>query len=453
MGDFRPLVSGIDRQLSEAFPDEPTWRVVAALRSHVNDPRYLRALAEGGQRHTLDGEPRGPVSEDHREHARRRLAELEGPAEAGDGEEDRTEALRARLAAHYTVINRFRPLARSVASRLPRELKDVPRYRILAALQRHMDDPRYLQALLHEAERRDLDGQPAEPVTAAEREAAYQRLAEIGEADDAVGGTSRTHRLVTELRERFPVLERFQPLASGIEWALIDACPGQPAWRVIAALRSQIGDPRYQRALLHSDHRRRLTGEAADPVTEDQRHHARHLLAQRGFPQAPEAVSHRLARTAFQGVRYVLQRQARHRFGEAAELRDPRGPEATARLIRGVLTVADAEAWRALLAEEPIPEELPAWEWLAPPEGGEDPGASEEARLRAVFQGIRFAFREQAALLYAEGEVARTGQLLDGPLPRQRVDRLADRLAEGADAAAWLAELDFHRQAGAGIQG
>ena len=447
LAEFQPLVSGIDRQLTAAFPDEPQWRVVAALRSHVRDPRYLRGIAGGGSRHTLHGEAHEPVADEHRAHARQRLAELVGVEEAGETEQteeadgDRTEALRSQMEADYAVIRRFRPLAKSAAEKLARALKPAPRWRVLAALQRHMDDPRYLQAVLHEDQRRDLNGEAVAQVTQEEREQAYQRLQALGETEDAAAGASRTRLLWDGLRARFPVLEHLLPLGSGVERELLAASPGQPAWRIIAGLRSHIGDPRYQRGQVHCEQRYHLDGTPASTIAENQRTHARQRLAERGFPEEPEPAAQRRVRTAYQGARFILEHQARQCFAVKPDLSAPRGPEATAALARAVLQASAADWPNRLAAIPPADDPPPPWEWLAAPEGGPDPTASEAERLQLVFAGIRFVFREQCAYLHPEATVAETDRLLTGPLPRPRVERLATLLTSQPDAEAWLAEL------------
>ncbi|MFA9461901.1 ProQ/FINO family protein [Thiohalorhabdus sp. Cl-TMA] len=65
----------------------PSWRKIAALRRHVSDPRYLRAVAQGGKRHNLYGLPVGEITEPERGHA---LAALYGLTE-GDPSQQQQE--------------------------------------------------------------------------------------------------------------------------------------------------------------------------------------------------------------------------------------------------------------------------------------------------------------------------------------------------------------------------
>ena len=52
--DFLPLASGIETMLAGHFPDDPSWRVLAALRRHVNKAAYLRALVRHQYRYNLE---------------------------------------------------------------------------------------------------------------------------------------------------------------------------------------------------------------------------------------------------------------------------------------------------------------------------------------------------------------------------------------------------------------
>lgn len=90
VAEYLPLISGIEDEIGRHFPDVPNWRVIAALRRHVNDSRYLKAILRNEQRHNLLGDPVGEVTESERAHAMERLKKLGGGADnedAGDGDD------------------------------------------------------------------------------------------------------------------------------------------------------------------------------------------------------------------------------------------------------------------------------------------------------------------------------------------------------------------------------
>ncbi|MEF8792840.1 ProQ/FINO family protein [Thiohalorhabdus sp.] len=85
MGEFEPLMRGIERELTQSLSGEPGWRVVAALRRHVSDPVYLRAVGQGELRYSLFGDPVGEVTEAERQYALARLHAYEGkPTQSRD---------------------------------------------------------------------------------------------------------------------------------------------------------------------------------------------------------------------------------------------------------------------------------------------------------------------------------------------------------------------------------
>lgn len=139
--EFYPLASGVDRQLVEGFPQQPSWRVIAALRRHVLDPRYLRAVADGEFRYSLDGQRQDPVCEGHREHALLRLSEMEQEDNSGPAEEDlsrivyrgarfvllqQVSYLYGQQTAQQTAELLSRPLERGQIEDLARRLVDQP---------------------------------------------------------------------------------------------------------------------------------------------------------------------------------------------------------------------------------------------------------------------------------------------------------------------------------------
>jgi hypothetical protein len=137
--DFYPLASGVDRKLVEDFPREPSWRVIAALRRHVLDPRYLRAVADGEFRYSLDGQRQGPVSEEHREYALMRLSEMEQEQESGLSDQDlsrivykgarfvllqQVDYVYGQRTAQQTAELMARPLEKRQVEHLARQLMD-----------------------------------------------------------------------------------------------------------------------------------------------------------------------------------------------------------------------------------------------------------------------------------------------------------------------------------------
>jgi hypothetical protein len=97
--DFQPLASGIEDTLSRRFPNDPSWRVIAALRRHIQRPAYLRTILSHQERLDLDGKPVARISEAERLHAKEQLAaQGEGiPAEGEDALGQITEGFRLLL--------------------------------------------------------------------------------------------------------------------------------------------------------------------------------------------------------------------------------------------------------------------------------------------------------------------------------------------------------------------
>jgi sRNA-binding protein len=73
----RPLQIGVGAEIEAALKGEVPRRLVRQAISYwVHASDYLVSVARpGAMRHTLDGVPVEPVAEEHREHARKRLAE------------------------------------------------------------------------------------------------------------------------------------------------------------------------------------------------------------------------------------------------------------------------------------------------------------------------------------------------------------------------------------------
>lgn len=122
VAEYLPLISGIEDEIGRHFPDVPNWRVIAALRRHVNDTRYLKAILRNEQRFNLLGDPAGEVTEGERAHAMERLEKLGASTEVNedDGGGDALEDIRhgqrlmlcklARARFGEDVVRRGRPL-------------------------------------------------------------------------------------------------------------------------------------------------------------------------------------------------------------------------------------------------------------------------------------------------------------------------------------------------------
>jgi len=74
-GNVRPLAIGIQKDLAEARPENVSHLGISrALARWVQQSAYQQALAaEGARRFNLDGSDAGPVSDDHRNHAKELL--------------------------------------------------------------------------------------------------------------------------------------------------------------------------------------------------------------------------------------------------------------------------------------------------------------------------------------------------------------------------------------------
>jgi ProP effector len=74
---IRPLAVGIHQLLEKEFPDRSPEQIRRAI-AQWRYPRlgaYLRAVARGGARYDLDGQPCGEVTEGEKDNARQRLHE------------------------------------------------------------------------------------------------------------------------------------------------------------------------------------------------------------------------------------------------------------------------------------------------------------------------------------------------------------------------------------------
>jgi len=76
-GGFRPLALGLGPQIIAEAAEGYEKPIKEAIRRLVRSWQYLEAsAAEGAQRHDLQGDPVGPVSDEHRASAMERLAEM-----------------------------------------------------------------------------------------------------------------------------------------------------------------------------------------------------------------------------------------------------------------------------------------------------------------------------------------------------------------------------------------
>lgn len=71
----KPLTIGIHREVAQRLPAySPGWiRKALTLWLHPRKEAHLQALAAGGSRYDLEGNPRGAVSPEHREWAVKEL--------------------------------------------------------------------------------------------------------------------------------------------------------------------------------------------------------------------------------------------------------------------------------------------------------------------------------------------------------------------------------------------
>lgn len=82
--------------------------------------------------------------------------------------------------------------------------------------------------------------------------------------------TEAAKALLTQLRERFPVLADFRPLKLLVHLEVRAALEGVPHIRIADALGWHVNSPRYQKALAKGGPRYNLAGEVAGEVTPDQ---------------------------------------------------------------------------------------------------------------------------------------------------------------------------------------
>lgn len=99
---IRPLKLHIQADIQQRAPGVFSKAALSHfLRRYTASPAYLQALARTPQRHDLDGQPAGEVSDEHRQAARDELARRRQAHEAQRAEEDEARRGRARLLRDY----------------------------------------------------------------------------------------------------------------------------------------------------------------------------------------------------------------------------------------------------------------------------------------------------------------------------------------------------------------
>ena len=73
----KPLIIGIHEELQAAHPELSLEIIRAIMRYHTRWSVYLRALARGGMRYNLQGEPIERIKEGHMAFAAKRLEKIE----------------------------------------------------------------------------------------------------------------------------------------------------------------------------------------------------------------------------------------------------------------------------------------------------------------------------------------------------------------------------------------
>lgn len=107
---IRPLKLHIQADIQQRAPGVFTKAALSNfLRRYTASPAYLQALARTPQRHDLDGQPAGEVSEEHRQGARDELQRRRTEHETRRAEEDEARRGRARLLRDFETTTLTRP--------------------------------------------------------------------------------------------------------------------------------------------------------------------------------------------------------------------------------------------------------------------------------------------------------------------------------------------------------
>jgi ProP effector len=106
----RPLKLHIQADIQQRAPGVFTKAALSNfLRRYTASPAYLQALARTPQRHDLDGQPAGEVSDEHRQGARDELLRRRTEHETRRAEEDEARRGRARLLRDFETTTLTRP--------------------------------------------------------------------------------------------------------------------------------------------------------------------------------------------------------------------------------------------------------------------------------------------------------------------------------------------------------
>jgi ProP effector len=100
-----PLSIGVHQEIRARYPDEARHVIAGAMRIYTSGIAYQKALAGGGARVGLDGQPNGEVTAEQAELARQTVAKAvggRGKSSKSPRREAVTDAKLARLKQHFT---------------------------------------------------------------------------------------------------------------------------------------------------------------------------------------------------------------------------------------------------------------------------------------------------------------------------------------------------------------
>jgi sRNA-binding protein len=120
--EHRPLKIGIDADLI-ATGILKGWETKIALRHYCSRRMYLKAVAGGGPRFDLHGNPAGEVSIEDREWARTRLAEID------DRQARKAASIQASREAEHQAVRQQKEAEKAAHGRAPRTPSKAPRDR------------------------------------------------------------------------------------------------------------------------------------------------------------------------------------------------------------------------------------------------------------------------------------------------------------------------------------
>jgi ProP effector len=113
--DHLPLAIGISQQLAGLYPQVEAKLLKTALFRHTNSVRYLKNMEKATQRHDLEGQATGEVTEEHRQHAatllkerfKKQAEQRRAEAAAKKAEEDAKQAEAQRAAKLTALAEKF----------------------------------------------------------------------------------------------------------------------------------------------------------------------------------------------------------------------------------------------------------------------------------------------------------------------------------------------------------